>query len=104
MLKRVINQIFIIIQKLFSYELRTLIQIHLSEIRSFWLFSRFKSCHNSVRFGKINSMKGMQYISIGSYTGFDDGLYLMAWEQFGNERFSPEIVIGNHCISERIII
>lgn len=89
--------VFAIFQRLFSYELTVSFKNHIAEIRSFWLFSRFKVCHNSVRFGKINSMKGMKYISIGAYTGFDDGLYLMAWEQFGDKQLTPKISIGSHC-------
>lgn len=96
-MKHILLIVFAIFQRLFSYELKVSFKNHIAEIRSFWLFSRFKVCHNSVRFGKINSMKGMKYISIGAYTGFDDGLYLMAWEQFGDKQFTPKISIGSHC-------
>lgn len=96
-MKHILFIVFSILQKVFPYELKVSFKSHIAEIRSFWLFSRFKSCHNSVRFGKINSMKGMKYISIGAYTGFDDGLYLMAWEQFGDKQFTPKISIGSHC-------
>lgn len=96
-MKHILFIVFSFLQKVFPYELKVSFKSHIAEIRSFWLFSRFKSCHNSVRFGKINSLKGMKYISIGAYTGFDDGLYLMAWEQFGDKRFTPKISIGSHC-------
>lgn len=97
MIKSCLIIVFSFIQRILSIELFLKIKKHKAEFRSFWLFCRFKSCHNSVRFGKINSMKGMKYISIGAYTGFDDGLYLMAWEQFGDKQLTPKISIGSHC-------
>lgn len=97
MIKRCLIIVSSFIQRILSLELFLKIKKHKGEIRSFWLLSRFKSCHNSVRFGRFNSIMGMRNISIGAYTGFDDGLFLMAWEQFGDKQFTPKISIGSHC-------
>lgn len=97
MIKSIIVSLFSLIQKIMSYEFMSSWKKHTDEVRSFWLFCRFASCHNSVRFGRINCLKGMKFISIGEYTGFDDGLFLMAWEQFNSQKFQPHISIGKHC-------
>ena len=97
MVKSFLIDIFLFAQRIIPYEFIALIRRKKSEVRSFWLLSRFKSCHNSVRFGKIRSLKGMEYISIEAYTGFDDGLFLMAWSHYNDQRFSPNIVIGKNC-------
>ena len=97
MIKTIIVFLFSLIQKIISYEFMSSWKRHIDEIRSFWLLCRFASCHNSVRFGRINCLKGMKFISIGEYSGFDDGLFLMAWEQFNSQKFQPQISIGKHC-------
>lgn len=97
MIKLILVKLFSFLQTIMPFEILASIKKKKSEIRSYWLFSRFKSCHNSVRFGRISSLKGESYISIGSYTGFDDGLFLMAWDRFNEQNFIPEIVIGSHC-------
>lgn len=97
MIKSCLIIVFSFIQRILSLELFLKIKKHKGEIRAFWLLSRFKSCHNSVRFGRFNSIMGMRNISIGAYTGFDDGLFLMAWENFKDQHFVPKITIGNHC-------
>lgn len=97
MIKTIIVFLFSLIQKIISYEFMSSWKRHIDEIRSFWLFCRFASCHNSVRFGRINCLKGMKFISIGEHSGFDDGLFLMAWEQFNSQKFQPQISIGKHC-------
>lgn len=63
-------------------------------IRSYWLFPRFKSCHNTVRFRKLGYIKSPDYISIGKHTVFGDYIYLTAWK-VGD--ILPSITIGEHC-------
>ena len=96
-MKRFLLTLFTISQKLYSIEIEQWLRLKKREIRSFWLYNRFKYCHSSVRFGKIASIQGLRYISIGEKSSFDDNLHLMAWDKFGNQVFSPEIVIGSTC-------
>lgn len=96
-MKKILIYVFSKLQKLYFFEFYKWLCARKKDIKSFWYISRFKSCHNSVRFGKISSLKGESHISIGSYTGFDDGLFLMAWSRYNGQNFIPEIVIGNHC-------
>lgn len=96
-MKQFLILLFALLQKLYSYDVYRWFKARHKEVRSFWIMSRFKSCHNSVRFGKIASLTGAQYITIGEYSGFDDNLHLMAWDKFGKQSFSPNITIGSHC-------
>lgn len=53
----------------------------------------FKYMGDHVKFKRIGNLKGTECISIGSYSIFDNDIYLTAWPQFG----TPEINIGEHC-------
>ena len=46
----------------------------IQRILSLELFLKIKKNKGEIR------IMGMRNISIGAYTGFDDGLFLMAWE------------------------
>lgn len=47
--------------------------------------------------GKIAQLSGLKYISIGTRTGFADGLTMTAWDQYSRQVFTPNIIIGNDC-------
>ena len=57
----------------------------------------FKSCDNTVRFESIGLIEGFKYISIGSNTSFQRDIYLTAWDEYGKQEFTPEIIIGSDC-------
>lgn len=40
---------------------------------------------------------GQHNISIGAYTSIQSYCILGCWERYGNQHFTPSIVIGNHC-------
>lgn len=96
-MKQLLIFIFSILQKVYSYDTYKWFCDKKKDIRSYWLMSRFKYCHNTVRFGSIASLRGEGFISICEYTGFSNHLHLMAWENFGKQKFKPELNIGSHC-------
>lgn len=57
----------------------------------------FKSCPKSVYFDKIDFLIGSNFIQIGDYTHFQRGLYLSAWERYGDQNFTPMLTIGKNC-------
>ena len=61
------------------------------------IITLFKSCDSTVRFESIGQIEGFKYISIGSNTSFQRDIYLTAWDQYGNQEFTPEIIIGSDC-------
>jgi len=82
---------------IFSYKLFCKIKGKKNAVYSQWIRSAFKECHKSVRFEKIELLAGSQYISIGANSNFQRGLYLTAWDKYGNEKFTPKIKIGMNC-------
>lgn len=76
-----------------------------SRLRSFWYQPMFRSCATTVAFGKVSCLVGPEYIKVGDYTGFADGLFLTAWDKYpingmpddDLQIYNPEIVIGNNC-------
>lgn len=96
-MKHILLALFSILQRIYSFNVYQWLRNKKKEIRSYWLFSCFKRCDNTVRFGSIASLNGSDHISIGCNCSFDDCLHLMAWEKFGKQKFSPEIVIEANC-------
>lgn len=93
-----LNSFFAFIQKkLWKYSSLTKFKSRVSTIRTMWIRSAFKSCHQTVRFGKFDILEGMSFISIDECTGFGDGLTLTAWKEFNGQIFDPEITIGSNC-------
>jgi len=91
-------EIFQFIQHyIFSYEKYVKLEGKVSAIRSYWLFSRFKQCPSSVRFGKVCMLNGMKNISIGDRTSFSDYLYLTAWSEYRGRKMNPILKIGKDC-------
>lgn len=68
-----------------------------NKFRHIYLRTLFRDCHRHVTFGSIDYLMGSQYISIDANTGFGDGLFLTAWDTFGNQSFNPTITIGKNC-------
>lgn len=62
-------------------------------IRTTWLRREFYNIGKHVTFEEIGLLRGMNCISIGSYTKFEKGIFLTAWPSLG----SPNISIGEHC-------
>lgn len=48
-----------------------------------------------------HQLLGEKYISIGKGTTIGEGVILTAWDKYGNQTFTPSIIIGNNtCIGE----
>ena len=63
-----------------------------------WVSREFKT------FGESSTIKpsfslllGPQYISIGSHCNIAAGIQLTAWDSYGDQSFTPEIVLGDNC-------
>lgn len=67
------------------------------KVCSYWRCASFHDCNYLVLFRSVKSLIGPECISIGNHTAFGDDLYLTAWTSFGDQTFSPEIIIGDNC-------
>lgn len=69
----------------------------ISKIRSFLYRLRFKYCHRTVYFERLSLLEGAKYISIGKNSSIQRLTYLTAWDKYGLQQFTPEIIIGENC-------
>ncbi len=87
-----------------------LIESVMKRFRTLFISSDLKKIGKNSFFGNYKSLKGLQYISIGDNTCFDDGLTLNAWDFFDyieaddsgkiiskSQVLTPQISIGNNC-------
>jgi len=63
-----------------------------------WIKREFKSfgTHSFIH-PSCAYLVGQKYITIGDDCNIDSGIQLTAWSRFENQKFSPEIIIGNNC-------
>ena len=54
-------------------------------------------CGKNVYFEKLGLLVGIKYIRIGNGSSIQKGTYLTAWDAYGNQKFKPQIDIGNSC-------
>lgn len=54
-------------------------------------------CGKNVYFEKLGLLVGVKYIKIGDGSSIQKGTYLTAWDAYGNQKFKPQIDIGNYC-------
>lgn len=66
-------------------------------IKSLWIGSSFKTCPESVLFGRVGLIKGAEYIEIGNNCTFGDGLYMTAWFSRLRVGYTPKLTIGDNC-------
>jgi acetyltransferase-like isoleucine patch superfamily enzyme len=82
---------------LFPYRSRRKWEEARAAIQSRWLSYEFKEAGEGLTFLGIGDLQGAEYISIGDHSGFGPGLFLTAWDNYREQRFSPRIEIGNNC-------
>ena len=63
-----------------------------------WIYREFKHFGaNSIISPKFLNLLGQKYISIGNNCYIGSRVQLTAWDNFGNQRFNPTIILGNNC-------
>ena len=87
MKRLVINLIFFIQRRLFSYGDQRRFAAYKSTIKSMWLRPIFKQA-DGVFFNTVNYIKGSEYISIGKGTSFGELIYLTAWSEYPVDSFA----------------
>ena len=64
---------------------------------SFWISSDFKAMgKDSIILSSIH-LEGGKYITLGSNVGIGNRVDLTAWDNYGSDVFTPEIIIGDNC-------
>lgn len=99
-MKRIIGLLLIIIyfftprkQKTSNITIYTKIK---NSIYSRWISLKFKGRDISF-IEPVNYLRGCNYFEIGNKTSFGKLVVLTAWDNYAQETFSPEIIIGRNC-------
>lgn len=66
------------------------------EFKSGWLSKKLRRCGTALRIEPPFKIIGHKYISIGDDFTSGNGLRIEAYDAYLNERFNPEIIIGNN--------
>lgn len=97
-MKRLILALFKIFRSLVGlWGIKDKIEDLTRKIHSCWISSAFIKSDHVIWFGTVKSLIGQEYMTIGKYVGFGDELFLTAWSNFKDQKFNPEITIGNNC-------
>lgn len=108
-MKTALKIIFIVIQRILSIIIPfcKILQMKWKVISSIWKGVKFKNRPLTVMFGKNNYIHGEDFITIGPYTGFGNGLYMTAWKSWNyvdsntntnkTQTFNPILKIGKGC-------
>jgi acetyltransferase-like isoleucine patch superfamily enzyme len=99
MLGRIIKIVGYISSFLFTYRIINKIQNSWQIFYTGWMKRRFK--HFEGRLSGYITLISPQYISIGDNTLIEENVRLLAWDTFQDQRFTPEITIGNHCVIQK---
>ena len=68
-----------------------------SIIYSFWISSEFKVMGKDSFILSSIHLEGGKYITLGENVGIGKRVDLTAWDTYGRDVFTPEIIIGNNC-------
>lgn len=97
--QRIVHLSVRLIHLLFPYRgrIRKMWKFWGTRFRSELYCADFKQVGNNIEFKKVETLHGQEYITIGDRSSFESGLVLTAWDSYGEQRFQPEIRIGNNC-------
>ncbi len=98
-MKKIILSIVIFSCKLaaiiWSYSASVRYRFFLTKLHTYWISTEFKSL-GSCSIGYPIALKGGKYITIGDKTGLGKRGILAAWDNYMEDVFTPEIIIGNN--------
>lgn len=68
-------------------------QIFFRYVRSAIIGRRLRAKHLTI--GRLSTLRGLKYISVGNNFTAGDGLWLEAISRYGDQSFQPQIIIGS---------
>ncbi|MGO5523159.1 acyltransferase [Phocaeicola plebeius] len=78
----------------YSYKIKIWFQKRFVQVYSIWISKQFPKIGNGVHFLNKITLRGPQYIYIKDKTSFGYGCILTAWDNYGTQKLSPRINIG----------
>jgi len=99
-LKNIVRYIVYIFYVIFHPKLFNRLKLLRNQFYSIWKSSEFKESGNLyVQYPLY--LHGGKYIKIGNNIGFDQRLRLEAFDEFLDDKFTPEIIIGNNFSAQK---
>ncbi len=81
------------------------LKIRLNQIYTLWLTREFKSIGKNSLIERPMYLKGGKYITIGEGFNSLERLRLECWDTYGDDKFKPELTIGNYvCMNYNVHI
>lgn len=99
LLKQILTYIMRIVSKLYSYDLDLWIQNKRNVLYTMWISNFIGEVGDKCHFKYPLRLQGGGHkrVRIGSRTSIQAYSILGAWEQYGEMRYKPEIIIGEDC-------
>lgn len=97
MIKRIIFYLGYLFHFLLSYRNYEHLQLLKRRLYVAWLSVEFKHIGYPVNwYPPVRTLRGGKYISIGDKVSIGKNVTLTAWDRYQEQRFTPEITIGNN--------
>ena len=95
---RILQIIFFIYISFKRSKIFLILSSYLDKIYTLWILYSLKSNNRQIEIKKFSTFRGLNYISIGENSSIQRYCYIEAIDCYGNQRFSPEIIIGKNVI------
>ena len=97
MIKYIVYYIGYLFSFLFSYRTYEKLRLIKRKLFSSWLSAEFKQMGYPVNwYPPVRLLRGEKYISIGNGVSIGKNVTLTAWDSYQDQRFNPEIKIGDN--------
>jgi len=97
LIKRAFVLLFIFISRIYSYNLASRLKHFRSVFYTAWLRRNFKYIGDNVFIAGDLYLKSANCITVKENTIFEKHCILTAWESYGKQLFTPQILIGSNC-------
>ena len=87
---------FVVFAKFYNYKSSKYLKKIKNTCYSFWICNFFKKCGSAFHVESPSYLIGEKYISIGNSFGSLERLRLECWDSYGEEKFTPKLIIGNN--------
>ena len=98
-IKYLLQLFFNLISKVYPYRLSLYLKAIRDVFYTMWIRNFIGHIGEHANIGYPCSLQGggQKSITIGDYTSIQSHSVLGCWEKYGDQQFSPSIIIGNHC-------
>lgn len=96
-IKNILYYVVYAFHLIFDYKMIRRLLHYIDLLYSFWIRLEFKGKATSAFFCQFITLRGCQYITIGSNVVFGKNTVLTAWDCYQGLDYTPDITIGENC-------